>query len=301
MSETFHTAPLLAASCPHLGGSEAMAWHRYHFADVADVQSMIVPRSAAWDTYAWGTDPSHVEFCGTRDMAEAVALARDGWRAGADAAAKAWAGLQAVMPQARRQIAHGFSGSSVSVARMLAGQPRHMRRRVLADAPVRPIITLIANASAPSSVKAEDMLQHAIAQAAVVDMLETRGYRCAVIYLKRAVNPGDTFGFEMAVRVKAADMPRNLAMLTFVLGHPGMYRRIGFALASSRQECRPLTDLLGMPRPVDQKLAKPGTFIMPAQQVCDAGTMAVERFQAVLRALGRAGCPGIPEDYRSAA
>jgi hypothetical protein len=107
-----------------------------------------------------------------------------------------------------------------------------IKRALCADTSARKVLTLIVPVNANAFVTAPCMANLGVAIAQYVAQLERQGTRvellgaiCSEVSNKRVSH---------VWTVKRADMPINLGVAAFSIGHPAMFRRIGFAL---RERC----------------------------------------------------------------
>jgi hypothetical protein len=163
----------------------------------------------------WAAPPG---FTGTESLADALDIARHGWLDGLGMMDRLL-----IPPATRKRRRKTLAGGSVSVGRMLAGQPNHMiARRVLKG---RKSITVFVETASWIKIKADVLLVRSIAVAAIIDRLESEGYSCnlvAVSILRRF----DGRGVHTAVTIKEAGERLNLADVSFAFGHPSFSRRL---------------------------------------------------------------------------
>ena len=190
-------------------------------------------RAAGWET--GGSD-----WVGTSSMREALSLARNGWREGADKAKEAAEVLETDHAQQRRRK-HGLVGSRVNVGRMLAGAPDHMVSRRKQDG-VK-VITLFVAVGMLAVVRAEDAILRAACVAAISDLLESNGYSCEIFAVHDSyINGSERPGVQISFPVKNAGEHLNIEDVVFSLGHPSVMRRFFFAIFGSQDY---LSDMWG--------------------------------------------------------
>jgi hypothetical protein len=289
MRETFKTADLFSAILPPFPASFTSAV-RFHFADVADQASGISTDRPAND-WRQGSTWNDDAWSGTQTMRDALTLAHDGWKEGAEQAQKLRDGINAARPHAPKLARYDVAGAVPNVARALAGNPMNMRRLAMRESARMPTLTLVCDIWNNAGCTSEAMLAQAASVAAIADLLEEAGYRCEILAVGRAQE--GALAFEVATRVKAAEQPMNLSAVVFGIGHTAMLRRLAFAIADTTQEASPLKSWLGRALPCTST-PELGTFTTPSAQQTE-GT-ALQRFVAICRALRAQGCPGIPDD-----
>ena len=157
----------------------------------------------------------------------AVQLAKQGWREGAE---RASASLNAMVPVAyTRATVNDFYGMRPNVPRHCAGAPNAMiRRRREATHANRPVVSLVVPICANAGTEAEPMSNFGIGVARLIHTLEHAGTRCEVAATVALNVSGWRLCF--AFRVKYADQPLDLSVLSYAIGHPAMFRRLCFAL-----------------------------------------------------------------------
>lgn len=159
----------------------------------------------------------------------ALRMCRDGWSDGArDLSTLLHA---ADIKNDKRTVEKwDIAGYEPDVARYLAGDPAHMRRRTRnPDVTRAPVVSIVYNITANANVTAKSLALMGSAMVAIVDQLETRGRRvdlcaafCASLKTGRRVVTG--------WRVKAPEDQMDLAAVAFSIAHPAAMRRIAFAM-----------------------------------------------------------------------
>ena len=201
-----------------------------------------IPRDKRTGDRDAGYEPG--EWAGTPDMPAALKLARHGWAQGVENAQEIIE-LLGVQHATQRRRKHAVAGGSVSVGRMLAGNPAHMTNRP--KQPGRKIVTLFAECGMSASIKVENMIARAAIIAAIADILEREGYSCEIVSLVINSRFGSRPGSHTAVTVKQAGERLNLHDAVFALGHPSFLRRLSFACVCSSDECEPIWETQGSP------------------------------------------------------
>ena len=192
--------------------------------------SRTIGPSRAWDLQA-GYD-------------EAWKLARFGWIEGAERAGQALKALPPLTPAPVNRV--DFYGHLPHVPRFCAGAPDNMIRRAYdPNQGTGAVLTLIVPVNALGSVETQHMANFGLGVAQYVNQMETNGVRVEVI----GAICSRVSGWRVAHcwTVKRADQPLDLAVLAFAIGHPAMFRRLGFAL---REHCAAPADP-GYGRPID--------------------------------------------------
>jgi len=204
------------------------------------------PASTSWDLN-----------CGYK---QAVSMAKLGWLEGAQRAQDALKSFTPMTPAPETKT--DFYGHMAHMPRFCAGAPDHMIRHAR---PPREgfgkVLTLVVSCSANCTQNAEYMANYGLGIAQYVNQLETDRVRVEVIGVMTEIIHERRVSH--AWRIKGADQPLDLAVLAFCIGHPAMFRRIGFALI---ERCH-AKQSPGYGRAVDAKLADvlncpPNAFVL---------------------------------------
>lgn len=177
-------------------------------------------------------------FTGTKDMAAALGLARLGWREGARRMIAAAAGT-AVQSDCRPADVYDVAGYMPDVAAYCAGQVDHMidRDPDSADRAARPVVRLYVNGCYSAGTETEQINNAGLALLGAVDALESSGRSVEVNWMYWTGSyTGSYVRHLITVRFKAAEEHWDLDRAAFVLAHPSMLRRLGFALVESIPE-----------------------------------------------------------------
>ena len=179
--------------------------------------------------------PGDESFFGTPNLEAALTLAANGWKEGAEKAAKA---LAARRPAAgaktatRRSVTrYDVSGDDCDVARFCAGDVENMTetRRVSVRGKTVRRVNVALNFS--SGVSGQSIMDYAVAVCAAVNRIESGGQRVE-LWVKKSIGSemNGPAVFAMEIRVKEAGSRMHPAALAFACGHPSFYRRLLFAL-----------------------------------------------------------------------
>jgi hypothetical protein len=211
------------------------------------------------------------DWRGTETMAEAINLAVNGWREGADKAAKLREKISALKPSARRLIKYSVAGATPNIPRYLAGNPMHMRTYDTVKSRQRPVITLVSDIGANNNVEGETFLNRAAVIAAIVDVIEDSGYSCHVIgyFGTKAKAFGERVHARVharcAVTIKEPDQPVDIGRMAFALGHAAVFRRLGFAVMTEDRFTEDLGFGIGTTHSLEKDmLAMDNAFILPS-------------------------------------
>lgn len=222
--------------------------YRYAFDSMADMERFIANEPKRWRQNS-SADPSHSK---SWDLGvtykQACDMARNGW---IDGAAKASQALKVFTPATPApQMRNDFYGHAPNVPRYCAGAPDNMlRHSPNPNTGTGRVLTFIVAINASSGTDAQCMANYGLAIAQYVNQLEAEGTRVEVIAscTEGAVHGSKTGNqLTISVTIKRADQPLDLAVISYAIGHPTMFRRLMFA-AMERTEC-PEMEAYGYPQ-----------------------------------------------------
>ncbi|QWY83160.1 hypothetical protein [Rhizobium phage RHph_X2_24] len=228
-----------------------------------------------------GYDRSKPDWYGTPDMLTALDLARNGWPQGIANAQQVLETLD-IEHVLQRRRSYAVAGGSVSVGRMLAGNPVHMVKRP--KLPGRRVVTLFVENMASAYMKAETLTVRAAIVAALADILETNGYSCEIVNVTVSNFMSGKPAAHTTVVLKHAGEKLNIADLAFALGHPSFLRRFVFALVCQADELESMWDYQGMPTSAFGGDCQPGRsefYIKRLSENISGGTL-VEKARKML-------------------
>ena len=203
------------------------------FRDVTELAELLLT-PAIWDDNAstTGNKPSQDWdlSCGWDGAVEMLA---HGWAAGAEKIQRLqMASGFSIAP--RRKLDRNVSGFLPCVGAAMAGDPRAMFTRP--KKPMRtPVVNLVFNQCANSNVDAAYFENAGVACLSLVSTLESMGVSVGLYvgYTIMGTNYGDGGRKSGIVRwevpVKRPGQPLDIERLAFLVAHPAMFRRIGFA------------------------------------------------------------------------
>jgi len=179
---------------------------------------------------------------------EALSLAKLGWLEGAQRSQRALKALSNRTPSPVDRT--DFYGHRPHVARYCAGAPDSMIRRASPQAGGDNVLTVYIPVNALAGVSAQHMSNFGLAVAQYIRQLELadgkrvelHGAVCSVVSGWRVCHTW---------KIKDAGQPLDLAVLAFAVGHPAMFRRLGFGL---RERCAAPRDY-GYGRTVNAELS----------------------------------------------
>ena len=196
-------------------------------------------KKEAWQDSGW---TSGEDFTGTKDMAEAISLAREGWKEGAEKIERLRGRISAMYPKSPRLVAYGIAGATPNVPRAIAGNLFNMRVHDAAKSRKKPVITLLSEMAANCGVDKNMISNRAAVVAAVIDQIESSGYSCEVISTASS-KPGfwsgkKEFTSAVTIRVKESHQPVDVVRMAFPLGHSSIFRRMMFADWGTSKSCQ---------------------------------------------------------------
>lgn len=206
------------------------------------VEAMPRPSGNGSRDAGWQTGGTRDKFCASTSMQHAIRIARDGWPEGSDMVRRV-AELITTEHAVNRKRVYSVAGGRANVARMLAGNPAHMRSRPKQEA--RKVITLHVELSASAAIEPRNLMIRAATVTAICDVLEQAGHGCNIVAVMTSALYGRSF--QVAVEIKTAGEPLNVDNVAFALGHPSMLRRFCFALAAYPDELCGFWDSMGRP------------------------------------------------------
>lgn len=181
----------------------------------------------------YATDATGTFYANIGSADAARTLVRDGWQTGADRIEKMigelGSSLEAVLPVAIKRIrCWSDEGDELEYDKLRDGEVdscwRTSRRRKRAK--IIPAVTIVVNWSQSAMKTPEQIFWNGAAAVAAADMLESAGYRVAIVAASVATHNAGTIC--ESVELKDFDQPIRLDTLSALLAHAGVYRTIGF-------------------------------------------------------------------------
>ena len=205
---------------------------RYYFDSLRELADYIQCTPKTWTRANSSTDANYGnDWDLGAGYEKSWELAFNGWMEGAQRAQEALKVFVPATPAPDCKV--DFYGHMPHVPRFCAGAPDNMIRH----APVPTIggghiLTLIVPVNALGEVGAKYMANFGLGVAQYVNQLETDGIRVELI----GAIVSQVSGWRVAHcwKIKNASQPLDLATICFAIGHPAMFRRLGFAL---RERC----------------------------------------------------------------
>lgn len=227
-----------------------------------------------------------IEFSGTRTFEEAMALVRNGWPEGRKRLMQAIASAQA-SPTFTQSVTMDVAGAYPIAALAAAGDPCSMVDLAPVEDRVRPVVRLLIQRAASAAYETSEFENYGAAVMSYVDGLEQAGFRCeiTICFASDLHEDGDQF---MTVIVKRAEEPIEIDRMAFVMVHPAMFRRIGFAVYENTPGlCDALSrQAYGYSRNPRAEEAEPGQVIIPGVNSVKPGSPHLKTAAAALAHMG---------------
>lgn len=250
------------------------------------------------------------KFHATKNMYEALDLARSGWKEGAEKIERLRSFIKSRHPTALTRVRYGIAGSTPNVPRAVAGNRFNMRLPVEGKSRKRPVLTLVCNMCANWSIDATQISNRAAAVAAMIDEIEAQGFSCEVV--STALTRGNVwsgrkeFTAATSVIVKPSHQPVDTMRLAFGTGHAAMFRRLIFADWQLEPSCQEglgegLGSASGSYSKEDlEEMAERNIYFVPsceghADIFKDDDSTADKGLDFVIDALRQQGCPAFPK------
>ncbi len=173
------------------------------------------------------------DWRGSRTFAEADKLAVEGWPDGLARAEKLRAQLVGVLGSRsyRPRLSRALAGFSPCVPAAIAGDPENMFSLRRVEAPNNgKIVTIVYNNCVSAGLSAETLMLRGAIALALVDSLESCGFRCEVQIGSGCRQRGAHPQHETFVTLKRPEEPLNIDTLSFWLVHPSTFRRMIFSI-----------------------------------------------------------------------
>lgn len=169
---------------------------------------------------------------GTNTFTEALDLANNGWPEGTNKVLAMRAKIDHIIKDLTnaRSAAYVYdiSGEFVDVGRYLTGEPECFVKEDGYGNINKPIVKIIVNVGASSSMSCETLIARGVSVVAAIDILEALGRRVEA-WIGKNTRCGN-IRHELLVNVKHANQPLDIDRLTFAAAHPACLRRLCFSI-----------------------------------------------------------------------
>jgi hypothetical protein len=180
---------------------------------------------------------------GTNKFEDAVKLAAEGWREGADKILSILSQLgpsvRASIAQCVRRTSFDVSGNWVDVGRFLSGEPECFGIEVEdGDNCREKVVRIVVNLASSLAIDADAFFARGAVVVAAIDILEASGVRCelwACRASRRTQSPHNGRTVEIHTCVKQAGEPVDIDRVAFVLSHVACYRRLFFSVGEQHE------------------------------------------------------------------
>lgn len=198
---------------------------KVQFDSLAELSSWIERTPKTWRQNSSAQEPFNRGWC-PHDFEQTKRVARDGWPEGI----KSVLALSATVPNAQLTTkTYCIAGEYPDVPRAVVGDPFNMVRRGKDRTP-RPTMTIALNTRISCAVGSKEAENFGAAIVALVDRLENRGIRVELLGLMATDNPERKKRWCVSWTVKETGEHLDLNAVAFSYAHPGMFRRLGFAV-----------------------------------------------------------------------
>lgn len=200
---------------------------RYSFDSLHELGEYIERTKRRWPASYSVDDSPAMDWDLNAGYDASVVMARDGWLKGAQKLQNALKAFAPATPAPDTKT--DFYGFRPHVPRFCAGAPDNMIRHTpQPDSGFGKVLTLAVPVNAIAFVGAREMSNFGVAVTQYVNQLETNGIRVELTGM--IVSTVGSSRLAHSWIVKRADQPLDLAVVAFSIGHPAMFRRLGFAL-----------------------------------------------------------------------
>ena len=248
---------------------------------------------------AWGRIDT--DFCGVENIEEAFDLCYNGWKEGGETIEKTRSYIHALNPTLPKPIKYAIAGSTPNVPRAVAGNILNMRAPEETKASKRKIITILYNMCENWCVDKNSITNKAAAMAALIDVIEEKGFSCEVICVSKTTGGMHDY---LSIMVKESHHAVDTNRLAFCLGHAAMFRVLCFADWESDPFCKPLGRGLGCATSTKPSHALTEKHIYTitsangkSSKFKDMDTAAKEGVQALIEELQQQGCPAFKKGH----
>lgn len=197
----------------------------YHFGSLHELANWIDETPRTWRYNTSNDHEPNDDWDLSAGYDASVKMAQYGWIEGAQKSQATLKPMRPTTPVTKNALR--VSGSRVKVSKYVTGNPRCMINRKTVQQTAT-VLTLIVPVNALGNVSAQYMANFGLGIAHYIAQLQKAGTRVEVW---GALNSQvDEEMLTHTFVIKRASQPLDLAVLSFAVGHPAMFRRLGFAL-----------------------------------------------------------------------
>ncbi len=184
------------------------------------------------------TDRYQLDWTGTANFAQALTLARDGWKDGEQHVNRMSMPLFDMVSTMieRPYIIMDTEGQDIDIAAYLDGEPECWQRTEtrVSEGSGRRIFQLVYCGTVSAGIDTNVIIARGAALVALVQLLEYAGHGVEAILAFSVSNSNAKS--EQYVTIKSADQPVDTARLAFAFAHPSSFRRIAFSVQETLDE-----------------------------------------------------------------
>lgn len=179
---------------------------------------------------------SKTPWNGTNTFEQAAKLVKNGWPEGSNMVLS----MRASIDYAVRELVtsrcsnygYDISGDFVDVGRFMTGEPECFMKEDGYGSVSKPVIKIIANIGASSSISTDNLIARGVGIVAAVDIMESLGRRVELWIGKSTEYRGEAKmrKHELRVLIKSASQPLDIDRVTFAIAHPACLRRLCFSI-----------------------------------------------------------------------
>lgn len=196
------------------------------------------PKTHLATEYNASRNEGEADWAGTRTYEEAITLVTKGWPDGLAKVQESVKQIKTKLPIEKTFMPlFDVAGAVPDVERFIMGEPECMMD-FTPDLTAKRIINITVCISGLADVPAQLWIDRGAVIAAVIDHLESINIRveldlimCSRVPANRSAGGDESY---IKIRLKDADQHMELERLAFAVGHPAMFRRIGFAIKEDR-------------------------------------------------------------------
>lgn len=209
---------------------------------------------------------------GTDTLEEALKLARYGWTEGRQLLSASLDAANVAMRTGRFK-AEGLdvAGAYPFVPNAVGGDPMCMVTKGLEQAKSKPLFRILVNNAVSWNVTVATLLNRGAGILSWVDTLENAGFPTEVhcLYSLEEYRSGNINKFTIAFPIKTAGQFLSVDRAAFMLAHPAMFRRIGFACYEFHKDLYESGFHSGYGTPIStvpKKIMQPHSIYFPAMR-----------------------------------
>lgn len=197
------------------------------FENVSDFLDYAAGPSSAWDSARASRLYFGSKYNATPDYPTVEKLAREGWPEGLENVSSLSRRLSGIVASKikKQDFIYDVAGDSVDVGRFVEGCPENMIQFTeTEDRGHGRLLTMKVSATTSSTISTDIIIRRGAAAAALVDSLESVGYRVEIVLVNTLAR------HTISVVLKRHEESLELDRIAFFLAHPDVQRRIIFSV-----------------------------------------------------------------------